>query len=121
MESDFSVSYASTLAHRVRHPLTKAKNSLNLSGWVWIAILRQMSDDKFTTQAAVLWGVIPLAAKQRILANVFCVKCRGAVQIVNFTGDVDKRGDVILKGLCAVCGNEVVRVLETSEIRNESN
>ena len=92
-----------------------------MCGWVRIVILQQMSDGKFTTQAAVLWGAIPLAAQKRILANVFCVKCRGAVQITNFTGDVEKNGDVILKGSCAVCGHEVVRVLETSENRNENN
>ena len=80
-----------------------------------------MNDGKFTIQAAVLWGPIPVAAKKRILAKVFCVKCRKSVQIVNFTGDVDKRGDVILKGSCAVCGREVVRVLETSENRSENN
>jgi hypothetical protein len=76
---------------------------------------QQMSDGKFTTRAAVLWGSIPSAAQKRILAAVFCVKCRAPVQIVNFTGDVDKRGDVILIGSCAVCGHEVVRVVETSE------
>jgi len=80
-----------------------------------------MSNDKFTTQAAVLWGAIPLETQERILKNVFCVKCRTAVQIVNFAGTVEKNGDLILKGSCAVCGHEVVRSLETSEVRNENN
>jgi len=80
-----------------------------------------MSDGKFTTQAAVLWGTIPVESQKRILAAVFCVKCRDAVQIVNFTGDVDKRGDVVLKGSCAKCGYEVVRVVETSEDQPQNN
>ena len=80
-----------------------------------------MNNGKFTLEAAVLWGAIPLAAKKRILANVYCVKCRGSVQIVDFTGKLEKHGDLILTGKCAVCAHEVVRMLETSEIRNENN
>ncbi len=80
-----------------------------------------MSKGKFTTQAAVLWGAIPLEAQERILKNVFCIKCRTAVKIVNFTGTVEKNGDLILEGSCAVCGQKVVRVVETSEVRNENN
>ena len=80
-----------------------------------------MNDGKFTLQAAVVWGVIPLAAKKRILANVFCVKCQGSAQMVDFTGKLEKHGDLILTGKCGVCGHKVVRMLETSEIRNENN
>lgn len=80
-----------------------------------------MNDGKFTVEAAVLWGVIPLAAKKQILANVYCVRCGGSVQIVDFSGEVEEPGDLLLKGKCAVCGGEVVRMLETSEIRNENN
>lgn len=79
-----------------------------------------MSEGKFTTQAAVLWGTIPQQARARILANVFCVKCRGSVTITKFTGE-EERGDVILKGACAKCGHEVVRVVETSEHDNSGN
>ncbi len=80
-----------------------------------------MSNYKFTTQAAVLWGAIPPEVQKKILKNVFCVKCRTAVEIVNYTGHVEKNGDLILEGSCAVCGREVVRVVETSEVRHENN
>lgn len=80
-----------------------------------------MSNGKFTTQAAIVWGAIPLEAQQRVLKNVFCVKCRTSVQIINFTGTVEKNGDLILDGYCAVCGHAVTRSLETSEDRNENN
>ena len=76
---------------------------------------------QFTPNAALLWAMVPKEAQIRILANVFCVKCRDAVQIVNFTGDVDNRGDVILRGSCAKCGHEVVRVVETSESDHSKN
>jgi len=80
-----------------------------------------MNNGKFTPKSALLWTMIPKEAQIRILANVFCVKCRDSVQIVKFTGDVDKRGDVVLKGSCAKCGFEVVRVVETSESDHSKN
>ena len=62
----------------------------------------------------MLWGTIPQVARARILANVFCVKCRDSVQITNFTGE-ERNGDVYLKGSCAKCGHEVMRLMEISE------
>lgn len=79
-----------------------------------------MSDGRFTAKAAVLWGAIPKEARERILAAVFCVKCRTSVQITKFTGE-EKNGDVYLKGSCAKCGHEVVRVVETSEEDHSGN
>ena len=79
-----------------------------------------MNDGQFTLPAAVLWATIPKEARERILANVFCVKCRGAVVITNYTGE-EENGDVILKGSCANCGHEVVRVVETSERDSSGN
>lgn len=79
-----------------------------------------MRDGTFTAKAAVLWGTIPKEARARILANVWCVKCRGSVTITKFTGE-EENGDVILKGACAKCGHEVVRVVETSGHDNSGN
>ncbi len=79
-----------------------------------------MSDGSFTVGAAVLWGTIAKDARDRILANVFCVKCRESVEIVRFTGEVEN-GDVILKGACAPCGHAIVRVVETSERDSSMN
>ena len=79
-----------------------------------------MGDGKFSTRAAVLWSTIPKQARERILANVFCVKCGDSVPIINFPGE-ERDGDVCLKGLCAKCGLEVVRVVETSETDSSGN
>ncbi len=73
-----------------------------------------MNGGEFTAKAATLWGTIPKEARARILANVFCVKCRDSVTITKFTGE-ERKGDVYLQGSCAKCGHEVVRVVETSE------
>jgi len=79
-----------------------------------------MSEGQFTAKAAVLWGTIPKEARERILANVFCGKCRDSVTITKFTGE-EENGDVILKGACAKCGHKVVRVVETSERDSSGN
>ncbi len=73
-----------------------------------------MSDGRFSVRAGVLWGLIAREARERILKNVFCGKCRGSVEMVRFTGE-EENGDVILKGCCATCGQKVGRVVETSE------
>lgn len=68
----------------------------------------------------MLWGTIPKEAHERILTNVFCVKCRGSVRITNYSGE-EENGNVILKGACAKCGHEVVRVVESSEADHSGN
>ncbi len=73
-----------------------------------------MSEEQFTPKAAMLWATIPKEARERILANVFCGNCRASVTITNFTGK-EAKGDLILRGVCAQCGQEVVRVVETSQ------
>ena len=66
---------------------------------------------QFTPKAAELWATIPPATRHQLLANVFCSHCLDAVKIVDFKGTVS-RGDLVLNGCCAVCGNGVTRVIE---------
>lgn len=79
-----------------------------------------MTDGQFTARAATLWGTIPKEARERILNNVFCVKCRGSVEIINFTGE-ERDGNLVLTGSCAQCGHEVVRLVETSQVDSSGN
>lgn len=79
-----------------------------------------MSKPQFSPRAAVLWSAIPDDARKRIVKNVFCVKCGTWVEIVKFTA-TERDGDIILKGQCADCGHEVIRVVETSETNWEKN
>ena len=79
-----------------------------------------MNTGQFTPQAELLWKEIPLPTRERILANVYCVKCRKAVSIRNFKGE-ERNGDIVLTGNCELCGYEVVRVVETSEIDRSNN
>jgi hypothetical protein len=81
---------------------------------------RAMSKISPSVKAEILWGTIPAWAKDEILKNVFCVKCRSSVEIVDYTKK-ERRGDLILKGRCGVCGHEVVRVVETSEAPPPNN
>ncbi len=65
----------------------------------------------FTKQASKFWHAIPADARTKLLANVYCGQCRGAVSIVNVLATV-KRRDLLLKGNCATCGHEVARLVE---------
>lgn len=87
---------------------------------VGILMFLRMSDGKFTTQAAILWGAIPLEAQKRILKNAFCAKCNVVVEIVDYYGTVEN-GDLMIDGTCAFCGHAAARVVETSKIRIENN
>jgi hypothetical protein len=66
---------------------------------------------KFTDPAAKLWAAIPADKMKLLLSNVWCVSCRHAVTITNFTGAV-KAGDLLLVGLCAECRGDVARLIE---------
>ncbi len=79
-----------------------------------------MKKENFSPVAAVLWSTIPVAARERILKNVFCVQCRGSVEISDVHGK-ERNGNLILTGQCAKCGQEVARVVETAEISSENN
>jgi DNA-directed RNA polymerase subunit RPC12/RpoP len=83
-------------------------------------VLPTMKDEKFTAQAATLWGTIPREAREQILKNVFCAECGGSVEIIEFTGE-ERNGNLILKGSCAKCGQEVARVVETSQVDSSGN
>jgi hypothetical protein len=74
-----------------------------------------MSEEQFTARAAALWGTIPSQARERLLKNVFCVRCGDSVEITKFTGE-ERDGNMVLKGSCAKCGHAVSRVLETSQV-----
>ena len=65
----------------------------------------------FTTPAAKLWAAIPVDARKLLLSKVWCVKCRHAVAIINFSGVV-KAGDLLLVGKCSECHGDVARVVE---------
>lgn len=67
----------------------------------------------FTPPARQCWESIPAPIRQRLLANVWCVRCRHEVTITNFSGSI-KGGDLLLVGKCAECHGDVARVIEGS-------
>jgi len=79
-----------------------------------------MSKKKFTNEAALLWGGIPMPQQKRILKSACCAKCDTFVEIVNYCGTV-KDGDLCLDGDCAVCGHAASRVVETSKANYAKN
>lgn len=66
---------------------------------------------RFTASAKIFWDAIPEQVRKRLLANVWCVGCRGETTIVGYSANI-QRGDLILNGKCKKCGGEVTRVIE---------
>ena len=73
-----------------------------------------MSAEEYDLKAERLWAAVPPASKEKILSAVWCGKCRTGVRIVDYS-IAEERGDVILRGECAVCGGRVARLVETSD------
>ena len=74
-----------------------------------------MPKSNFTPQAKASWEAIPEDYRKELLSNVWCGHCRDGVTITNYTGTL-KQGDLLLVGLCAVCRNDVARLIELSLI-----
>ena len=89
---------------------------LLLSCWYGSGVKKE----RFTLQASILWSTVPREAKERILKNCFCPRCRETAEMVRSRG-AEKNGDLVLTGSCAKCGHKVVRIVETSEARMEDN
>ena len=67
--------------------------------------------DPFTKEAKERWNRVPKWVQDRILENVYCVKCLKSVPIVLETAKMQKN-DLILRGKCKICGQEVCRLVE---------
>ena len=79
-----------------------------------------VSAKKLNLKAELLWASVSPQMKEAILKAVWCSHCRSGVAILDYAVGED-RGDVILRGKCAVCGGPVARLVETSEAPRESN
>jgi len=67
--------------------------------------------NNFTKQAKTIWDSLPEDFQEKVLKSVFCVKCRTAVEIVEYAGVVED-GLLVLDGNCKTCGQAVTRVLD---------
>jgi hypothetical protein len=63
-----------------------------------------------TITAQDKWSRIDNATQEKLLSNVFCIKC-GVTTIVNYKIESSK-SDIVLKGKCKKCGSKVVRLIE---------
>ncbi|MBO8157176.1 MAG: hypothetical protein H0Z32_12005 [Bacillaceae bacterium] len=57
------------------------------------------------------WLSIPKDIRKKLLKNVFCVNCLGAVEITSYIIEEHEMG-IVLKGKCKNCGHDVARVVE---------
>ncbi len=72
---------------------------------------RKQKITKYARIAIDRWEKATPEQRRKVLENVFCVKCRGSTEIVEYIQEQVKFG-VVLRGKCKKCGNEVARVLE---------
>jgi hypothetical protein len=73
-----------------------------------------MADEPTSFSAERRWLAYPAQFRDRVLDNVWCGKCREAIRILNYRVQ-PKPGGISLEGLCASCGNRVVRYIENPE------
>jgi DNA invertase Pin-like site-specific DNA recombinase len=66
----------------------------------------------FTAAAQRLWTRLPQPIQRKVLDHVWCSTCGKTTTMVQYSGQV-REGDLLLTGLCAACGNKVVRLLES--------
>lgn len=67
--------------------------------------------DNLTPSARSFWNKIPPDIRERLLDNVYCVKCRNMTTITGYSGRIE-HGDLILNGFCLRCGDPVTRLIE---------
>lgn len=68
----------------------------------------------FSREARERWIKIPKFAQDRLLENVYCVKCADMVSIILETANMEQHS-LILRGKCKTCGGEVCRLVEPED------
>lgn len=69
------------------------------------------SAKEFTRPAQRLWDSMPEYLQVLLLGDVWCAQCRQVTTIVDFKGNV-KNGNLMLRGICARCGEPVGQLIE---------
>ncbi|QHT59683.1 hypothetical protein GXP70_06770 [Paenibacillus lycopersici] len=69
------------------------------------------SENVTSLQALQQWKAIPQQYRDKLVRNVFCGKCGGAVEIVDYSIKQEKSA-LLLTGKCKTCGKPVARVVE---------
>jgi hypothetical protein len=67
--------------------------------------------NRLEDNAMAKWMAIPQIDRAMIMKSVWCGGCRSTTTIVDYQVQSEKQ-DLVLKGYCAKCGNEVARVVE---------
>lgn len=60
------------------------------------------------------WLAITEEIRDKLLRNVWCTKCRDAVEVVDYVIKGHDLG-IMLEGKCGKCGHSVARVIEKED------
>ncbi|SFT07229.1 hypothetical protein SAMN05428962_4161 [Paenibacillus sp. BC26] len=69
------------------------------------------ADNVTSLKALQAWKSIPQQLRDKLVRNVFCGNCSGAVEIVDYSIREEKRA-LLLTGKCRTCASPVARVVE---------
>lgn len=69
---------------------------------------------EISKKAMQRWNLIPADVQPKLLLNVYCSNCKDSVKIIDFKATISKHDDLLLKGKCSVCLNEVARLIEAN-------
>jgi hypothetical protein len=68
----------------------------------------------FEIKASERWNKISKEVQAKILDNAWCRGCSGARTIILESAKMEQR-DLILRGKCKACGQEICRVVEPED------
>lgn len=68
-------------------------------------------NETFTPEAEACWQLVPVWAQKIVLTNVWCRQCRDRTTMIQVSGEMIE-GDLLLTGICTVCGAKIVRLVE---------
>ena len=74
-------------------------------------MMSEINSNVTSLNALRTWKAIPQPFRDKLVRNVFCGNCKGAVEIIQYN-IVENNYGLILEGKCRACGGSVARVVE---------
>jgi hypothetical protein len=73
-----------------------------------------MNHDEFTSEAALLWAVLPAAVRDRAVRHAWCRTCRDRVAMAPGWSGRAEAGKLVLEGACPRCRAPLTRIIDAT-------